>query len=183
VRPATALRTTWQAAEPERWPWQNLVTDAATVVVTHLDDEAAQNTGLLAALSSHPDAHPRGRPMPPRSGRPSASCGRALITATDTLARLDVARWRDVAAGLVAAVRSGNLPTGALPPSAPGRTARVLAAAAGRAIVDLAAEDDGAAITGHEAQTRATALRGAGRRLPAALAAAVNGMREPHPRP
>jgi hypothetical protein len=108
----------------------------------------------------------------------------ALITVTETLARLDVARWRDDAADRVAAVREGSLPEGALPPSAPGRTARVLATAARvRAIVELAAEDDGAAVTGHEALQRASALReldGVSRR---ALAAAVNGMLEPNQHP
>jgi len=108
----------------------------------------------------------------------------ALIAATDTLARLDVARWRDDAADRVAAVREGTLPDRALPPSAPGRTARVLATAARvRAIVELAAEDDGAAVTGHEAQQRSAALRaldGVSRR---ALAAAVNGMLEPRRQP
>jgi hypothetical protein len=106
----------------------------------------------------------------------------ALVAATETLARLDVARWRDDAADRVAAVRDGSLPTGALPPSAPGRTARVLAMAARvRAIVELAAEDDGAAVSGYEAQQRSAALRdldGVSRR---ALAAAVNGMLEPMP--
>jgi hypothetical protein len=105
----------------------------------------------------------------------------ALASATDTLARLDVARWRDDAADRVAAVRDGGLPDKALPPSAPGRTARVLATAARvRAIVELAAEDDGAAVTGHDVQQRARTLReldGVSRR---AMAAAVNGMLEPH---
>jgi hypothetical protein len=106
----------------------------------------------------------------------------ALITATETLSRLDVARWRDDAADRVAAARDGALPRTALPPSAPPRTARVLAMAARvRAIVALAAADDGAAISGYEAQQRADALRrldGVSRR---ALAAAVNGMLEPQP--
>jgi len=104
----------------------------------------------------------------------------ALVSAAETLARLDVARWRDDAADRVAAVRDGSLPDRALPPSAPGRTARVLAMAARvRAIVELATEDDGAAVTGHEARQRSAALReldGVSRR---ALAAAVNGMLEP----
>jgi len=104
----------------------------------------------------------------------------ALVTATETLARLDLARWRPDVAERVAALREGSLPRGALPPSAPGRTARVLATAARvRAIVELAAEDDGAAVSGLEARQRSAALReldGVSRR---ALAAAVNGMLEP----
>ncbi|HEY6794989.1 MAG TPA: hypothetical protein VI248_09945, partial [Kineosporiaceae bacterium] len=84
----------------------------------------------------------------------------------------------------VTAVRDGALPTGALPPSAPGRTARVLATAARvRAIVELATEDDGAAVTGHEARARAAALRELDAVSRRALAAAVNGMLEPRARP
>jgi hypothetical protein len=56
--PATALQAVWQAVEPEHWPWLELLSDAATVVVVPLDDEAARDAGLLAALSGHPDTHP-----------------------------------------------------------------------------------------------------------------------------
>jgi predicted nucleic acid-binding protein len=38
--------------------WLELLTDAATVVIVPLDDEAARDAGLLAALSGHPDTHP-----------------------------------------------------------------------------------------------------------------------------
>jgi hypothetical protein len=51
-----------------------------------------------------------------------------------------------------------------------------------RAIVELASGDDGAAVTGHEARTRAAALRELDAVSRRALAAAVNGMLEPHPR-
>jgi hypothetical protein len=105
----------------------------------------------------------------------------ALITATEALARLDVARWRDDAAHAVAAVRDGRLPRAALPPSAPGRTARVLTTAARvRAIVELAAQDDGSSVTGYEAQQRSAALQQLDAVSRRALAAAVNGMLEPH---
>ena len=104
----------------------------------------------------------------------------ALVSATDTLTRLDVARWRDDAADRVAAVRDGGLPKGALPPSAPARSVQMLATAARvRAIVELAAEDDGAAVTGHEAQARAETLRGLAGVSRRAMAAAVNGLLEP----
>jgi hypothetical protein len=56
--PATALQAAWQAAAPEHWPWLELLAEAATVVVVPLDDDAARDAGLLAALSGHPDAHP-----------------------------------------------------------------------------------------------------------------------------
>jgi hypothetical protein len=84
----------------------------------------------------------------------------------------------------VAAVRDGGLPDGALPPSAPGRPARVLATAARvRALGDLAAGADGGAVSGYEVAQRTQTLRalaGVSRR---AMAAAVNGMLEPYPRP
>jgi hypothetical protein len=103
----------------------------------------------------------------------------ALATATDALARLDVARWRDDAADRVAAVRDGGLPRGALPPSAPPRSVQVLATAARvRAIVELAAEDDGAAISGYQAKQRAQTLRELAAVSRRAMAAAVNGLLE-----
>jgi hypothetical protein len=104
----------------------------------------------------------------------------ALTEATTELARLDIARWRDDAADRVAAIRDGGLERGMLPPSTPRRVVRVLATAARvRAIVELATEDDGAAVTGHEALRRAGALRGLDAVSRRAMAAAVNGILEP----
>jgi hypothetical protein len=104
----------------------------------------------------------------------------ALNEATAELARLDVARWRDDAADRVAAIRDGGLDRGMLPPSVPQRCVRVLATAARvQAIVQLAAEDDGAAVTAHEALRRAETLRGLDRVTRRAMAAAVNGMLDP----
>jgi hypothetical protein len=104
----------------------------------------------------------------------------ALAEATQELARLDIARWREDAAARVAAIRDGGLERGMLPPGTPRRCVRVLATAARvRAIVELAGEDDGAAVTGHEAARRAETLRsleGVSRR---AMVAAVNGLLEP----
>ena len=56
--PAVALQAAWQAAEPEHWPWLELLTEAATVIVVPLDAEQARDAGLLAALSGNPDVHP-----------------------------------------------------------------------------------------------------------------------------
>lgn len=104
----------------------------------------------------------------------------ALITATEALSRLDVARWRDDAAHRIAAVRDGGLPRGALPPSAPGRCVRVLGAAARvRAIIELAAEDEGAAVSSHEMERRARTLRELDGVCRRAMTAAVAGLREP----
>ncbi|GAB6902795.1 hypothetical protein [Kineosporia succinea] len=104
----------------------------------------------------------------------------ALTEAVEELGRLDVARWRDDAAVRVAAIRDGGLERGMIPPTTPKRVVQVLSRAARvRAIVELASEDDGAAVTQHEAQRRTEALRrldGVSRR---AMVAAVNGMKEP----
>jgi len=104
----------------------------------------------------------------------------ALAEAVEELARLDVARWREDAADRVAAIRDGGLERGIVPPTTPPRCVHVLSRAARvRAIVELASEDDGAAVTQQEAQRRTGALRrldGVSRR---AMVAAVNGMLEP----
>ena len=103
----------------------------------------------------------------------------ALAEAVEELGRLDVARWREDAADRVAAIRDGGLERGIIPPTTPQRVIQVLSRAARvRAIVELASEDDGAAVTQHEAERRTEALRrldGVSRR---AMVAAVNGMRE-----
>ncbi len=104
----------------------------------------------------------------------------ALRTATEELARLDVARWRDDAADRVAAVRDGGLPAGTQPAGTPPRAVQVLATAQRvRAIVELATEDDGAAVTGWEAQRRTEALRGLESVTRRAVVAAVNAALEP----
>ncbi|MFI7589049.1 hypothetical protein ACIB24_18455 [Spongisporangium articulatum] len=104
----------------------------------------------------------------------------ALNTAIAELARLDIARWREDAADRVAAIRDGGLEPGSLPDGTPGRCLRVLATAARvRAIVQLASEDDGAAVTGHEAVSRARTLRELDSVSRRAMVAAVNGILEP----
>jgi hypothetical protein len=104
----------------------------------------------------------------------------ALAEATTTLSTLDVARWRDDAAAAIADVRSGVLSRTALPPTAPPRALAVLATAARvRAIVELATQDDGAAISGWEATQRAEALRGLDAVARRGIVAAVNAALEP----
>ncbi|MFP5336045.1 MAG: hypothetical protein ACLGIV_12125 [Actinomycetes bacterium] len=104
----------------------------------------------------------------------------ALRAATEALAQLDVSRWREDAADRIVAVRDGGLLPDVLPPGTDPRVARVVATAARvRAIVELALEDDGAAVTGWEATRRAAALRDvdavARRCLAAALDAQTGG--------
>lgn len=106
----------------------------------------------------------------------------ALREATETLAGLDVARWRDGVGERVTGLRTTSLPSGALPPTAPQRSAAVLATALRvGAIVELATGDDGAAVSLHEAQARSRALRGLDGVTRRAVAAAVNALLEPHP--
>lgn len=104
----------------------------------------------------------------------------ALREAVEALARLDVSRWREDAADRIVRVRDGGLLPDALPPGTDPRVARVAATAARvRAIVELALEDDGAAVTGWEATRRAGTLRDvdavARRCLAAALDAQTGG--------
>ena len=104
----------------------------------------------------------------------------ALITATETLHHLDVARWREDTAGRISAVRDGGLPRGALPDAAPPRCVRVLGTAARvRAIVELAAQDDGAAVNTFETERRARTLRELDTVCRRAMTAAVEGLRHP----
>jgi hypothetical protein len=126
------------------------------------------------------------RPVASRPGPPSVGVADAerelrltMQRAAEELARLDVARWREDAADRLAEVRSGVLPAGALPASMPPRCAHVLATAARiRAIVALASEDDGAAVSGHEITRRAAALRDLDSVCRRAMVAAVNGILE-----
>ncbi len=99
----------------------------------------------------------------------------ALLQANATLEDLDVASWRPDAAEQIQALRSGHGPAAELPPGLAPRSVRVLDLAwRVRGIVELASADDGAALSGWQAQRRAQALRDldhVGRR---ALVAAVN---------
>lgn len=97
-----------------------------------------------------------------------------LITVTEALVRLDVARWHDEDADLVAALREGALPHWRLPPHLDGRRARILASAARlRGIVALATRDDGGAVSLWQADQRSAALRDVDRMSRRAMAAAV----------
>lgn len=97
-----------------------------------------------------------------------------LIQATEALHRLDVARWRPDAAQSIVALRDIGLPTWRLPDGLDGRTVRVLTSAARlRAIVTLAAQDDGAAVNLWQADQRTTALRDVDRMARRAMSAAA----------
>jgi hypothetical protein len=81
----------------------------------------------------------------------------ALVAATATLARMDVARWRpQVADELMALRRDVDLP---VPATMVPRAVRLAGLAARcRMIVDLALEDEGGSITGAEAYAHRAAL-------------------------
>ncbi|GAB2673648.1 hypothetical protein [Thalassiella azotivora] len=98
----------------------------------------------------------------------------ALVTSTEVIAGLDVERWRPDAADRIAAIRDGGLDRRVVPPGTPGRALRVLATAARvRAVVELAREDDGAAVSGWQADRRSHALREVDQVARRALVAAV----------
>ena len=99
---------------------------------------------------------------------------RGLTDVTDALVRLDVAHWDDAHAAQVVALRDAALPTWRLPDRLDAHRARVLASAARlRAIVDLAARDDGGAVNLWQADQRSAALRDVDRLARRALAAAT----------
>ncbi len=99
----------------------------------------------------------------------------ALGEATRELTRLDVAQWRDDAAGRIALIRGSGLAAGLVPASTPARCALVMASALRvRAIVGLAVEDDGASLTAHEAAGRREVLRDLDRVARHALVAATS---------
>ncbi|WP_342586038.1 hypothetical protein [Xylanimonas protaetiae] len=97
----------------------------------------------------------------------------SLITATEALDSLDVARWRDDAADAIEAVRRSSTDAWPVPPL-DGRRARVLQLATRLlAIVDLATGDDGGAVNLWQVDQRSTALREVERTARHALAAAT----------
>lgn len=99
----------------------------------------------------------------------------ALRRATEALTRLDVARWREDAAEQISALAGGVHPGWELPDGLDGRRVRVLATAARlRAIVDLARDDDGAAVNLWQVDQRSSALRDVDRAARRAMAVATH---------
>ncbi|WP_380175835.1 hypothetical protein ACFEMC_09715 [Kineococcus sp. DHX-1] len=152
-----------------RWAFVPEVTDFGSVL----------EPGAFVSWTVH-SAAPRRAPESSSVAESERELRLALATATQALASLDVARWREEAADRIAAVRDGALVPDAVPPATSPRAMRVLQTAARvLAIVDLATEDDGAAITSLEATSRAVALREVGAVARRALVAAVNAHTEP----
>ncbi|GAA2728054.1 hypothetical protein [Cellulomonas aerilata] len=98
----------------------------------------------------------------------------ALISATEALASLDVARWRPDAAEAIASLRGDTPVRWPVPDGLDGRRLRVLVTAARlRAIVALATSDDGGAVNLWQADQRSAALREVDRAARRAMSAAT----------
>jgi hypothetical protein len=117
------------------------------------------------------------RQAPPPAGLADAerALKEGLLAATDALDRLDVAALGPDAAVRLQRVRRAEVPAGALPAGTPQRSLQVLATAGRlRAVLSLAAEDDGAAVNAWEAGERARTLRELDGICRHAVVAAVN---------
>ncbi len=113
-----------------------------------------RSTGAATTWS----AHPAGRRQLPDVGEADRALRSALLEAAGELALLDVARWRPEVADRLLDLRRGPRLTG--PDGVPARcvelAARGLQAVA---IVELALEDDGGAVSAAEITAREQALR------------------------
>ena len=143
-----------------------LVLDAASFVVTGLVPER-----VGAAVTWRPV--PAERRQVPDVGEADRSLRTALLEAADTLARLEVARWRPEVADRLMNLR--HRPAVATPPGVPARCAD-LAARGLQAleIAELALEDDGGALTSYDAEARRAAIAPLGRAGRRALVAAAS---------
>ncbi len=113
----------------------------------------------------------------PDPAEADTSLRQALLRAADDLAALDVARWRpDVADELMALRRPHDL---ALPDGTSPRAGRMIGLATRcRTIVSLALEDDGAAVSAHDAARRREVLLPLDHAARRALVAACTFSRE-----
>ena len=140
--------------------------------------------GHLVTWQVHPVLEGRrpGGPLDVGSGLADAEreLKEGLLAATATLTRLDVAALGPDAADQLRQVRRAELPPEALPSGTPARTLQVLSTAGRlRAVLSLASQDDGAAVTVFEAQERARALRELDVVCRHAVVAAVNAATHP----
>jgi hypothetical protein len=143
-----------------------LVLDAASFVLTGLVPDR-----VGAAVTWRP--YPAERRQLPDVGEADRVLRTALMEAAETLARLEVARWRPEVADRLMNLR--HRPRLVAPPGVPSRcvdlAARGLQALE---IADLALEDDGGALTAHEAQARRAAIAPLGRAGRRALVASAS---------
>ncbi|HYY10064.1 MAG TPA: hypothetical protein VE781_03955 [Kineosporiaceae bacterium] len=102
-----------------------------------------------------------------------------LLAATHALEGLDVAALGPAAAPRLQRLRHADVAAGTLPPGTPPRSVQVLATAGRlRAVLALAAEDDGAAVNAWEAGERLRTLRRLDGVCRQAVVAAVNAAAE-----
>ena len=141
-----------------------MVLDAAAFVMTGLVPER-----VGAAVTWRP--MPAERRQLPDVGEADRELRAGLLDAAEALARLDVARWRPEVADRLMNLR--HRPTVVAPPGVPARCAD-LAARGLQAleIAELALEDDGGALTAHDAESRRCAIAPLGRAGRRALVAA-----------
>jgi hypothetical protein len=143
-----------------------LVLDAASFVVSGLVPERVGAAVTWRAL-------PAERRQVPDVGEADRTLRTALLESAETLARLEVARWRPEVADRLMNLR--HRPRINTPPGVPDRCAD-LAARGLQAleIADLALEDDGGALTAPEAQARRAAIAPLSRAGRRALVAAAS---------
>lgn len=143
-----------------------LVLDAASFVLTGLVPDR-----VGAAVTWHP--MPAERRQLPDVGEADRELRTALLEAAETLARLEVARWRPEVADRLMNLRHRPrlvAPVG-VPPRCADLAARGLQALE---IAELALEDDGGALTVYDAEARRTAIAPLGRAGRRALVAAAS---------
>lgn len=127
-----------------------LVLDAAAFVVTGLVPER-----VGAAVTWRP--MPAERRQLPDVGEADRELRTALLEAADTLARLEVARWRPEVADRLMNLR--HRPRLVTPPGVPARCADLCSRGLqALEIAALALEDDGGALTAHDAEARRSAI-------------------------
>ncbi|WP_182113721.1 MULTISPECIES: hypothetical protein [unclassified Actinotalea] len=137
---------------------------------------SVHDTGHLVSWRVHevPDWRPRLPGIVGTLSEAERSLRECLRDATEALAQLDVARWREDAADTIAALRSDADPGWPLPDRLAGRAVRVLATAVRlRTVVDLATVDDGGAVNLWQADQRSAALRHVDHAARRAVAAAT----------
>jgi hypothetical protein len=139
------------------------VLEPGAIVSWQVTEVPDAEVGLLPTLGSLTEA---------RTG-----LAHALITATEALTNLDLARWRPEAADKIATLASSQVPDWPLPPEVGADRIDLLARAARlRSIVALAREGQDPAVTTWQSDQRYTALRevdAAARRAMAAATAFV----------
>ena len=141
------------------------VLDAASFVITGLIPERLGGAVIWRPMAAE-------RRQVPDLGEADRDLRAALIETAEALVRLEVARWRPEVADLLMNLR--HRPPVGTPPGVPARCAD-LAARGLQAleVAELALEDDGGALTAHDAHSRRAAiapLRRAGRRALVAAA-------------